>query len=106
MNTTPSNNASLGQIWTPDEIADKMVEKMFSLLPQKSKLRILDPAVGPATFPRALEKYKNVCSSDVCVTMYDVDERMVNYTKQFFLNKKGWDTFQQDYLQSPSDSRL
>ncbi|WP_321158112.1 hypothetical protein, partial [Providencia stuartii] len=68
---------SLGQVWTPDEIAYEMVRDAFSLIPNAKK--ILDPSCGPATFSKAISKLNH---QEIELTCYDVDPRMQSITKE------------------------
>ncbi|SUC19804.1 Modification methylase TaqI [Proteus mirabilis] len=85
---------SLGQVWTPDEIAYEMVRDAFSLIPNAKK--ILDPSCGPATFSKAISKLNH---QEIELTCYDVDPRMQSITKEINhnlnINSK---TYNQDYL--------
>lgn len=66
---------SLGQVWTPDEVAIKMVKKLLSINPNVKS--ILDPACGPATFSQHISEQ---CDGEYNLTCYDLDPRMVETT--------------------------
>ncbi|MGB2754686.1 MAG: N-6 DNA methylase [Phycisphaerae bacterium] len=69
----------LGQVFTPDSIADRMASMLLHALPGRCR-RFLDPAVGPATFLKALGRQKALTSDDVLVA-FDIDEEMVRATR-------------------------
>ena len=69
----------LGQVLTPVDIADKMVNWASDYLPRNAHIKILDPAVGPATFLKAIRKSSLKIESFDC---YDVDEYMCHITKK------------------------
>jgi len=78
--------SKIGNIWTSKEIAFKMIDKSkqyFNFSPKT----ILDPAVGPYTFIRAL-RLKRMLSKNVKIIAYDIDKRFVNLTKEFMKNSK------------------
>lgn len=85
---------SLGQVWTPDDIASLMVKECFRLKPNIKN--VLDPSCGPGTFSRAMGELGNNGFSLVC---YDVDKRMVQVTSKINVNHglKG-NTYHEDYL--------
>ena len=89
----------LGQVFTPEEVADKMVE---ILLPRhrSGHISVLDPAVGPATFPRALHRSGLLRTSDH-LHVYDIDPAMITTTRSF-LQITPWKATikQEDYLES------
>lgn len=68
-------NAKLGQVWTPNDLANKMARMALSA--RKNIWKILDPACGPATFSMALHTEG---SSGLHLDSLDIDERMVRYT--------------------------
>lgn len=85
---------SLGQVWTPDEIASSMVEECFRLKPDIKN--VLDPSCGPGTFSKALAKSSNNGISLVC---YDVDKRMVQVTTKInFKHGLKGNIYHGDYL--------
>lgn len=90
-------NETLGQVWTPDEIANEMVREAFVLIPNAKK--ILDPACGPATFSKAINRLDFLDYKEIELICYDVDPRMHNFTSHINqkLELKG-DTRNQDYL--------
>lgn len=72
----PSEPAELlGQVWTPPAVADQMAALLRAGRPARN-LSILDPAVGPATFPEALARGTILRPGDE-LTVYDVDAAMV-----------------------------
>lgn len=76
--------ADLGQVWTPEQTADRMsvIAKEILKKYKYQKLSILDPAVGPATFPKALIKNGLPVESIDC---YDIDPEMSSITQDFLL---------------------
>lgn len=85
---------TLGQVWTPDEIANEMAREAFALIPNVKK--ILDPACGPATFSKAINQ---LGFKEIELICYDVDPRMYNFTSH--INQKiglKSETRNQDYL--------
>ena len=76
--------ADLGQVWTPEQTADRMsiIAKEILKKYKHQKLSIMDPAVGPATFPKALVKNRLPVGSIDC---YDIDPRMSSIAEDFLL---------------------
>jgi hypothetical protein len=74
-------DSEAGQVWTPEPIASKMVDLSARFM-SKSFKTILDPAVGPTTFLRALHN-KRLLSSEHRVLAYDIDKKFVNLSKRF-----------------------
>lgn len=72
-----SKRKELGQVWTPIDIALEMARMALNAFP--SAKNILDPACGPATFSTAL---KEAGAKNINLTSYDIDSRMVEYTKR------------------------
>jgi len=72
-----TQNSELGQVWTPNHIALQMAKLAMRLCPNANN--ILDPACGPATFSNALY---DAGARSVNLFCYDVDKRMVEYTRQ------------------------
>lgn len=87
----------LGQVWTPDAVAARMIERICTSIPRK-KIALLDPAVGPYTFPAAVIA-KNKVARIARFDMYDVDERMVRYSRwrSKHISEK-WVATKSDYL--------
>lgn len=77
----PQQNAELGQVWTPPDIALEMVEQC--LLHDPSLKSVLDPACGPGTFSQAFHAAKAL---DIKLDCFDIDTYMVKATSQ--LNRK------------------
>ena len=75
-----SESKLMGQVFTPERIAAQMVAE---LLQDRlcSGLIILDPAVGPATFPISMMTTGKLHSNDKLV-LRDIDEKMVIKTRQ------------------------
>lgn len=90
-------NGELGQIWTPDNIAYRMAELAFKYSPNGPNI-IIDPAVGPATFIKALYKYRLIRASTQIIA-YDIEQKYVDYSMKY-LKRLGIDglVFLDDYL--------
>lgn len=99
-----ARKAELGQVWTPDKVAARMIERICIAMPRR-KLSLLDPAVGPYTFPAAVmarKKAARIARFD----MYDVDERMVRYSALRSKHvSKAWVATKADYLTTPTGAR-
>jgi methylase of polypeptide subunit release factors len=87
-------NPELGQVWTPDEVAELMFQTAKKHL--RSTTRVLDPACGPGTFSRIFSKY---LPSETIIDCIDIDGRMVSETQKIHseLRIKG-DVIEGDYL--------
>lgn len=71
----PSGRASLlGQVVTPNVIADEMARILLASSGGRGSLSILDPCVGPGTFPTALAPH--LSAGDEIVAL-DIDPAMV-----------------------------
>lgn len=68
----------LGQVFTPPQIADQMV-KAALVKGDRRKRFILDPSVGPATFPKAMA-CSGLLSRNDSLTLFDVDKAMAGKT--------------------------
>lgn len=102
--TRLARKAELGQVWTPDEVAAKMIERMFGSIRRK-KLSVLDPAVGPYTFPAAIVAGR-MASRVARLDMYDIDERMVRLSRSRSKRiSKNWIALRSDYLMTPAARR-
>ena len=76
-------NSLLGQVWTPDDVAEEMVNYVLKHLPNNPV--ILDPACGPATFPISLW---NKLSNNFTIQGFDIDKRMSGFTKEILRKKE------------------
>ncbi len=72
-------DASLGQVWTPANIAEEMMRKIGEFTDKKSK--ILDPAGGPGTFLLAAQKSSMKFGS---FDVFEVDPRLTKYIQENF----------------------
>jgi hypothetical protein len=79
MNQLPKTKL-LGQVFTPSLIAKEMVDLIVKSN-SFSKLDILDPCVGPATFLKAFTSVQS--SLNISYHGFDIDPEMVKYTKQY-----------------------
>lgn len=70
----------LGQVLTPEDVANKMVNWAADYLPKNEYIKILDPAVGPATFLKSVQNSNLKVKGFDC---YDVDEDMCRITSQY-----------------------
>lgn len=71
-----TQNALLGQVWTPADIALEMARDLLSLCDRPQL--VLDPASGPATFSNALYE---AGLREVDLWCYEVDERFSRIAK-------------------------
>ena len=69
-------NSKLGQVWTPDFIAEKMIKIIMQYVPAKEHIQILDPACGPGTFISAFDSI-GLCKDRIDFTCFDIDHRMM-----------------------------
>jgi adenine-specific DNA-methyltransferase len=76
-------DSALGQVWTPAETADHMVELLTPYMNSKSK--VLDPAAGPGTFTQSLLKSGQKFES---ITNFEIDNRLNDFLDKGILNKK------------------
>lgn len=70
----------LGQVLTPEDVANKMVNWAAEYLPKNKYIKILDPAVGPATFLKSLQNSDLKVKGFDC---FDVDEDMCRITRTY-----------------------
>lgn len=70
----------LGQVLTPEDVANKMVKWAADFLPKNKYIKILDPAVGPATFLKSVQNSNLRVKGFDC---YDVDEDMCRITSKY-----------------------
>lgn len=89
----------LGQVWTPNAIALKMVRMAMRHFHGAKPISILDPSVGPFTFPHAFIN-AGLVNRIQALTMFDVDPRMVKASRELCPSNKGWNVIEQDYLRS------
>jgi len=76
-------NTELGQVWTPEKIAIKMAKIILEQTKTIKKLKILDPAVGPATFSNALFEVGLLKKGKNSIVNYDIDKTWVKHTNSF-----------------------
>ena len=76
-----SKNPDLGQVWTPDYIADEMIQ-LVTEYTSSTPLIIVDPAVGPGTFVESLNRF-GYLNQHTHLKAFDVDERMVRATREY-----------------------
>jgi adenine-specific DNA-methyltransferase len=89
----------LGQVSTPSSIAQRMVNDLFKDRPH-SRIRILDPAVGPSTFPKAIATSGLLQKKDV-ITAVDIDPVMISGVRsEASLSGLSVKTFARDYLET------
>jgi adenine-specific DNA-methyltransferase len=95
----PSNESDLlGQVFTPQEIAARMATDLLRE-PRHSGLTILDPAVGPATFPISMLATGKLHNDDKLV-LRDIDKKMVTKTRRVFAKAgRSVDLKRCDYLE-------
>lgn len=75
----PQNN-ELGQVWTPFPIASRMVSLAMQHLEKPPEV-VIDPAVGPATFIKAM--FDEGLLDKATVYAYDSDFKFTKVTRQF-----------------------
>lgn len=85
----------LGQVFTPKNLARRMSE--FVISRHSKGKNILDPCVGPGTFPSALYESDFMNENDT-ITAYDIDELMVEKTKRMIPKIPNLVVEQCDYL--------
>lgn len=102
----PADTATLlGQVWTPHALAQQMARKLLRDRPARP-IAILDPAVGPATFPAALAETRLLTAGDELV-LYDIDPRMTEQTTAWSKQLPcRCQTIRRDYLQSECGERF
>ncbi len=88
---------ALGQVFTPSKLAEKMLESLgVTEAPPNSTL--LDPCVGPATFPSALSR---LGIKGVSIHAYDVDIKMMDLSRKWASDNTSMINFYlEDYLLS------
>jgi adenine-specific DNA-methyltransferase len=75
--------AAWGQVFTPVDLAKRMVEEL-GLTEALPNSLVIDPCVGPATFPAAIA---DLCRNDIAITAYDVDPKMIAHTRKWALTQ-------------------
>ena len=98
-----TKSTALGQVFTPMAIARRMLEGLaVNMAPADASL--LDPCVGPATFPTALV---SLGFSHVQMHTYDVDREMIETTRVWAAkNDVRVNAETRDYLDVFSESRF
>jgi type I restriction-modification system DNA methylase subunit len=92
----------LGQVLTPPQIAQHMAKVLLGNRPQ-GPISIVDPAVGPGTFPVALFESGFMQSSDQ-LTVYDIDETMISTTEAYLRSHLiRFRSFCADFLETRSE---
>lgn len=71
----------LGQVFTPDPIAEKLVRRLLAGRPDRP-VSILDPCVGPQTFPKQIIKCGLYHPGDK-LTLIDLDDEMFAESKRW-----------------------
>jgi len=88
---------ALGQVFTPKDIAAEMVSKLLAGR-EEGPIRLIDPCVGPCTFPREMVRHKLITKKDILVAV-DLDDQMVAVTKAHLENENMAVTYRnEDYL--------
>jgi len=89
----------LGQVLTPDAVAAEMAG-LLAKGRKKRAMSILDPAVGPGTFPAALMELGALRRGDR-LTLYDIDKEMIEKTESRLERARlNVDLVWSDYLKS------
>lgn len=93
-------SAKLGQVVTPPEIATRMVTRLFAQRGTKP-VAILDPCVGPQTFPEQIYR-SGMLNPDDSFTLVDLDEDMISSSKEWAVKRTCRARFiRDDYLCVP-----
>jgi adenine-specific DNA-methyltransferase len=95
-----SKPEALGQVFTPADIARRMVALLG--ISAQCSASLLDPCVGPATFLRALAEVHGL--SLLKVDAFDIDPEMVEMSASWAIGDKRISVTQGDYLQTPLDN--
>ena len=90
--------SELGQVWTPSEVASKMVDLISTEC--KPGARILDPASGPGTFLEIFLQKKIKFSNFDC---FEIDDRLYKFMIDSF-QSKSINIFSGDYFQYKNES--
>ncbi len=85
-------DATLGQVWTPEIIAEQMMQQLSEFTNEES--RILDPAGGPGTFLNAAKQTSIKFGS---FDIFEVDPRLTGYMTET-LDSPGIRIILQDFL--------
>lgn len=72
---------ALGQVFTDPELANRMVHGL-GIKENGIRQRLLDPCVGPATFPQAIDRSLS-SSCNINIDAFDVDAEMVKFTTEW-----------------------
>lgn len=97
-------NKRLGQVLTPNEIAENIASLLMKDRPDEG-VSILDPCVGPGTFPLALLKKGQIKKSDHFF-LFDIDELMINSANYRLKNELlKYSIINGDYLHSFSSEK-
>jgi hypothetical protein len=87
MEADMERNPDLGQVWTPASCALSMVHALLNYISGPAPYKILDPAVGPATFQRAFYNFSQDRTKHIVFSGYDIDKRMCSSTRLFCKEK-------------------
>lgn len=100
----PTEKADLfGQVFTPHDIALQMAKTLLEDREEDS-VKILDPCVGPFTFPNALLETGLLNEND-SLTLIDIDPEMVNLSQNMVVQDTVcYEFVNSDYLQMKADS--
>jgi adenine-specific DNA-methyltransferase len=94
----------LGQVFTPNPIAEQMVKELLGSR-RDSALEILDPCVGPCTFPLAASRC-GLLRPDDTVTAIDVDPEMIHRSEAYAAGQGiNLNSLVGDYLDMRMDNR-
>jgi hypothetical protein len=95
----------LGQVLTPQSIARKMVVDLFDDRPNHP-VSILDPCMGPSTFPNQMMQL-GVASSRDRMTLVDIDDRMISRSESWIAETNASaDLVHGDYLEIAMDNQF
>lgn len=89
----------LGQVFTPSNVAEEMAKLLFSKATNNGVYSVLDPSVGPTTFPKAIIE-NDLLSKESSITTIDIDCAMTSLTNEWLNSKKiNHNTINVDYLE-------
>lgn len=96
----------LGQVFTPASIAEKMVRDLLPS-PIDRSIQLLDPCVGPSTFPKRIASALGRSAVSIRMTLLDLDESMIAGVQQWLATTRlSTEAICGDYLEIPMDGRF
>src|SRR5258708_39131344 len=96
----------LGQVFTPDFIAERMARELLPRAVDR-QIQLLDPCVGPSTFPKHIVSAVGQSVTNVKMTLLDLDESMIASVQEWAVTTRLVpETICGDYLEIPIDGRF